>query len=161
MRLVIADTGPVNYLVQIGHIGLLPRIFERIALPTAAEAELSHPLAPPSVRLWIAAPPPWLEIHDTAGLPQPSGLDKGETAAIALAESLRSDLLLIDERQGSRVAKERGLRTTGTLGLLDLAADRGLVDFAQAIRALEATMFRRPKALLESLLLKHNKPRAD
>jgi len=109
----------------------------------------------------FAAPPAWPEIHDTAGLPQPSGLDKGETAAIALAESLRSDLLLIDERHGSGVARERGLRTTGTLGLLDLAAERGLADFAQAIRALEGTMFRKPSALLESLLLKHNKPRAD
>ena len=27
MRLVIADTGPINYLIQIGHIELLPRLF--------------------------------------------------------------------------------------------------------------------------------------
>lgn len=33
MRLVIADTGPINYLIQIGHIELLPRMFEKVALP--------------------------------------------------------------------------------------------------------------------------------
>jgi hypothetical protein len=50
-----------------------------------------------------------------------------------------------------------GLQVTGTLGLLDLAAQRGLVDFAQAIQALERTTFRRPDALLNALLRKHQK----
>lgn len=110
--------------------------------------------APALVRGWVAAPPSWLEIHDTEGLPLVNGLDRGETEAIALAEFLRADLLLIDERRGVRVAKARGLRVTGTLGLLDLAADRGLVDFAQAIQKLELTNFRRPE-VLTALLDKH------
>ena len=84
-----------------------------------------------------------------------SGLDEGETAAIALAEFLHADMLLIDEREGFRIAVRKGLRATGTLGLLDIAADRGLVDFAQAITKLEQTTFRRPEALLKTLLRKH------
>lgn len=144
-----------NYLILIGQIGLLPRMFERVVLPDAVRAELSSALAPVAVRRWIAAAPAWLEIHDTTGLPRVTGLDDGETAAIALAESLRADLLLIDERDGFRVAVQRGLRATGTLGLLDRAAERGLVDFAAAICALEGTTFRRPTALIEALLLKH------
>ena len=85
-----------------------------------------------------------------------SGLDEGETAAIALAEFLRADLLLIDERDGYRAAQRRGLAVTGTLGLLDLAAERGLINFADTIRSLEQTTFRRPEALLEVLLKKHS-----
>lgn len=157
MRLVIADTGPVNYLILIGYIDLLPRLFERVALPVAVQTELSDSLAPAEVRRWIASPPAWLEIHDTASLPQVTGLDEGETAAIALAESLGTDILLIDERDGHRVALQKGLRATGTLGLLDLAAERGLIDFVQAIHALERTTFRRPDALLSALLRKHQK----
>ncbi|HEX4135013.1 MAG TPA: hypothetical protein VHY84_10425 [Bryobacteraceae bacterium] len=134
MRLVIADTGPINYLIQIGHIEILPRMFERIALPVAVQSGLCDPLAPPSVQRWVAAAPAWLEIHETAGLPQLLGLDAGETAAIALAEYLRADMLLID-----------------------LATDRGLIDFVQAISALENTTFRRPQALLEALLAKHSR----
>ena len=53
-----------------------------------------------------------------------------------------------------RATKQQGLRVTGTLGLLDLAGERGLVDFAQAIRLLEGTTFRRPTGLLEALQLK-------
>lgn len=30
MRLVVADTSPLRYLVQIGQIELLPRLFEKI-----------------------------------------------------------------------------------------------------------------------------------
>ncbi len=88
-------------------------------------------------------------------MPHVTSLDEGETAAIARAESLRADLLLIDERDGFRAARRRGLRVTGTLGLLDLAAERGLVDFGQAIERLGRTSFRRPEAIICDLLRKH------
>jgi predicted nucleic acid-binding protein len=130
VRLVIADTGPLNYLILIGHIDLLPQLFERVALPVQVQAELSDPMAPVAVQRWMAAPPGWLENHDTGDVPAVTGLDKGESAAIALAESLGADLLLIDEH---RVAIQKGLRVTGTLGILDLAAERGLIDFAGAM----------------------------
>ncbi len=157
MRLVVADTGPINYLILIGHVDLLPRLFESVLLPHAVERELADLDAPAAVRIWIASPPSWLEIHETVGLPQVSGLDQGETAAIALAESLHADLLLIDERISYRVGQARGLLVTGTLGVLDMAADQGLIDFADSIRRLERTNFRRPQAVLNVLLTKHGK----
>lgn len=83
------------------------------------------------------------------------GLDEGETAAIALAISLDADLLLMDDREGVIVARSKGLRVTGTLEVLDLAAQRGLVNFAQAVDRLRQTTFRIPEALLDSLLKKH------
>jgi predicted nucleic acid-binding protein len=132
-----------------------PAYLKKLRCRAAVQAELSDPLAPPAVRHWIASPPEWLEIHDTTGLPQVSGLDEGETAAVALAKYLDADMLLIDERDGFRVAQRKGLRVTGTLGLLDLAAERGLVDFELAIKKLEHTTTRRPAALLDILLDKH------
>jgi predicted nucleic acid-binding protein len=79
-----------HYLIQIGYIELLPRIFEKVALPVAVEGELSDPLAPLPVRRWIATSPAWLDIHDTIGLPQVPGLDAWETAAMALARPRRA-----------------------------------------------------------------------
>jgi predicted nucleic acid-binding protein len=158
VRLVIADTGPVNYLILIGHIELLPRMFEQVVLPAAVQTELSHSLAPPAVQRWIAVVPEWLEIAQTPAVTLSTGIHKGEAAAIALAAAMRADLLLIDDRRGVRAARQQGLRVTGTLGLLDLAAERGLVDFGDAIRQLEGTSFRRPEALLRALLNKHNRP---
>ena len=133
-------------------------MFERVVLPAAGQAELSNPTAPPAVRHWIADSPAWLEIAQTPAVTLSTGIHKGEAAAIALAAAMHADLLLIDDRRGIRAAKQQGLRVTGTLGLLDLAAARGLVDFAGAIRKLEGTSFRRPEALLQALLNKHKRP---
>jgi predicted nucleic acid-binding protein len=62
----------------------------------------------------------------------------------------------MDERDGVKIARKQGLRVTGTLGVLDLAAERGLVDFAEAVQQLQRTTFHRPEALLQTLLKKHS-----
>ena len=41
MRLVIADTGPINYLILIGHIAVLSQLFDKVVLPSAVRAELT------------------------------------------------------------------------------------------------------------------------
>ena len=71
---------------------------------------------------------------------------------------MHADLLLIDGRRGRHAAKQQGLGVTGTLGLLDLASERGLINFTDAIRKLESTSFRRPEMLLQALLGKHTRP---
>jgi predicted nucleic acid-binding protein len=40
VRLVIADTGPINYLVLIQHIDLLPALFHKVILPSVVQREL-------------------------------------------------------------------------------------------------------------------------
>ena len=62
MRLVIADTSPINYLLLIGHIDILPALFDKVILPAAVRDELKHPKAPLVVRNWVAAPPPWVDV---------------------------------------------------------------------------------------------------
>jgi len=51
----------------------------------------------------------------------------GESEAIALAEELNADLLIIDERLGTKIAKDRGLETIGLLGLLIRAKEKSIV----------------------------------
>ncbi|MBV9035078.1 MAG: hypothetical protein JO182_11360 [Acidobacteriaceae bacterium] len=63
MRLVIADTGPVNYLLLIGHIEILPALFEAVILPSAVKRELTHQDTPLSVRRWNVDPPKWVEVR--------------------------------------------------------------------------------------------------
>jgi predicted nucleic acid-binding protein len=53
-RLVVADTGPLNYLVLIEAIDVLPRLFEQILVPAAVYDELAHADAPAPVRAFIA-----------------------------------------------------------------------------------------------------------
>ena len=155
MRLVVADTGPIHYLILIGHISLLPQFFKRVALPSIVLSELSHELAPASVRRWAVAVPAWLEVAESPAATLSAGIHKGEAAAIELASRLHADLVLMDDRKGVIAAERQGLNVTGTLGVLDFAAEHGLIDFAQAVSALKLTTFRMPLALLSELLSKH------
>jgi predicted nucleic acid-binding protein len=90
MRLVVADTGPINYLIPIDAIGVLPKLFERIFVPVAVHAELIDAEAPEAVRAWIGQAPAWLEVRPNpefnSGSVDERSLDEGERAAIALAE---------------------------------------------------------------------------
>ncbi len=154
MPVVVADTGPINYLVLIGEIGLLPRLFETVRVPQIVCDELRHSRTPTLVRDWLAACPAWLTPLPTpmvGALPLPE-LGDGERAALALAVSVRADLVLMDDRRGAASAREQGLIVTGTLGILDLASSRGLIDLADAFRRLKATNFRYRQDLLDALL---------
>ena len=152
--LVVADAGPVHYLILIGHIGVLPQLFGAVRAPATVAAELRHPGAPDAVRGWATEPPPWFTVRpDPADpIPVPRRLDAGERAAIALAQALGAELLLIDDRAGVAAARERGFRVTGTLGLLVEAARQGLLDLTAAFGALRATNFHHAPALLDALL---------
>ena len=133
MRIVVADTGPLNYLLLIEQGSLLPRLFETVHIPEAVHAELSAVGAPEIVREWVATPPPWLLIAPTPAITQPlEQLDAGEQAAIALAVQMKAELLLIDDRAGVRAALAHGLEAIGTLGILDQAATAGLIDLPSA-----------------------------
>jgi hypothetical protein len=58
MRLVVADTSPLNYLVLTGNIELLPMLFEKVIVPRTVTEELSSQKTPDAVRLWIAPAAP-------------------------------------------------------------------------------------------------------
>ena len=63
MILIVADTGPINYLIQIGQIELLAQLVEKTVLPASVQTELLHDAAPVAVRTWAANPPAWVEIR--------------------------------------------------------------------------------------------------
>src|SRR5208283_1052790 len=103
--IVIADTSPLNYLVLIGEVEMLRRLYGRVVIPEAVLRELQHPETPTDVSEWISRPPAWLEIEQTTILPDPALrlLGVGEREAITLAQSHGPDvLLLIDEGKGRR-----------------------------------------------------------
>jgi predicted nucleic acid-binding protein len=165
MRLVVADTGPLNYLVLIGDIELLPKLFERVLTPQTVRDELANREAPAAVRAWIAQPPAWLELQpnpDIRGddLTTPK-LDDGERAAIAQALAIKAEVVLMDDQDGVTLARRQGLTVTGTLGVLDLAARRGFIDLAEAFERLKATTFYYRQGLLDDLLAQHRKEREE
>ena len=140
--IVVSDTTPLNYLILIEQIDLLPRLYGQVIVPTTVADELHHLLAPAAVRAWIGSPPAWLEIRDV-DIAEESGtlLDAGELAALALAELLHANILLMDDRKGYEEAIRRNLRAVGTLGVLAEAAAEQLIDLPQVLEQLQQTNF--------------------
>src|SRR5215510_6005572 len=142
--LVVADTSPLNYLVLMQQDTLLPMLYERVMIPPAVREELQRPRTPQTVRQWVAHPPAWLTVQppqQSLSRQQFPRLRNGELEAIPLAQERHADLLLMDERDGRRVARDRGLRVTGIIGVLETAAIRGLIDLLSFFAQVPATTF--------------------
>lgn len=147
------NASPVNYLVLIDCVHILPNLFERVFVPRAVHDELLAAGAPDQVKNWIANAPDWFKVQQVGTVEQTlNRLGEGEREAITLAQSLGATLLLIDESAGRRAALERGLRVAGTVGVLELAAAHGLCDPAEVVRRLQQTNFRVSPRLLQRLL---------
>lgn len=61
----------------------------------------------------------------------------------------------MDDRKGVSAALGKNLRVTGTLGIIDLAAQRGLIDLSDAFARLRCTNFHCPEQVMEVVLAKH------
>jgi predicted nucleic acid-binding protein len=151
--IVIADTSPICYLLLIEQINLLPRLYGQVIISTVVQTELTDPSSPAVVQQWINQPPPWLQVIDNpveaTGL---THLDAGERSAISLTEALNADLLLIDELLGRRTAKQRGIRVTGLLGILQAASKQQWIDLPIVIQQLRQTSFRASESLFQQVL---------
>ena len=154
--IVVCDTTPISYLIQIELIDLLPRLYGDAFIPSTVLEELLHPKAPIPVRNWAASLPSWVVVQPPVPIdPQLSSLHRGEQQAIALAESLHAHLLLTDDFKARTIAHQRGIDTVTTLLILDTAADRKWISFPTAIAALLQTNFRVDNFTIQQLLAKH------
>jgi hypothetical protein len=153
--IIVSDTSPLQYLIQIAAVELLPAMFARVVTTDYVIDELRHASAPTRVRSWTDTLPDWLEVIRPNTLIAGS-LGVGERSAISLAMELRADAVLIDDRQAYRLARSSGLVAFGTLGLL-LEADRqGRISFPSTVARLAVeTNFYADPVLLQRLLVEH------
>ena len=154
MTTIVSDTSPINYLILIDQIQLLPALFGEIIIPPAVHRELQHPKANFRVRAWACNLPAWATVIAPTKIPSARdlGLGDGETEAIFLAEELSADFIVIDEWQGRKTAKDRGLHTIGTLLILFQAETARLVNFEAAVELLAKTNFRINRDIIAPLI---------
>ncbi|HEX8142882.1 MAG TPA: DUF3368 domain-containing protein [Pyrinomonadaceae bacterium] len=159
--IVVSDTSPLNYLVLIGQVGVLEKLYERVLIPQAVWSELQSVGAPVQVQEWMANLPGWVEISEVPDPDPTLKLDQGEQEAITLAQRLKAELVLLDERRGRETARLRGLAVIGTLGVLEAAADQGLLDLPVAIELLQKTSFRVSAVVIEEMLERYERRKQE
>lgn len=151
--IVVSDTTPLRYLVLIDQVHLLPELFGHVVTTPDVVDKMDQPETPEKLRQWVSQLPGWLEIKEPSSrLPAVARLGRGKASAISLATELKADVLLIDERDGARVARAQGLFVTGTLGVLTTASKKRLVSLREALGALASTSFRHSPQMFEQLI---------
>jgi predicted nucleic acid-binding protein len=155
--IVVSNTSPLNYLVLVQGIDLLPMLYGQVHVPPVVLQELSHPGSPALVRVWAQTPPAWLVIRAPTHVAAIAALHAGETHAIALARELNAEAILMDESAGRKEANACAIQPIGTLGVLYEAAGRRLVDLPSAVaRLMSQTNFHANRKLIDSLLRRYH-----
>ena len=157
--IVVADTSPLNYLILIGEIDLIPRLYGRVIIPQAVYDELRATKAPDWVQHSTETLPPWVEVRQPTLSPDPSwgGLGPGERQAITLAEEVQAAAILIDDRDGRRHAARRNLPVIGTLTVLSTAAESRFISLTDAFARLRHAGFHASPELYQFFLDRHPK----
>ena len=155
--IVISDTSPINYLILIDCIEILPQLYDKVTIPNSVFKELNHLKTPEKVKNWIVSKPDWLGVSTMEQKERYLAIGEGESDAIALALALNADLILLDDAEARQVAIENGLTITGTLGVLVSGSKANLIDLSDAVNKLRLTSCRISEKLLEAIL-QQNKP---
>ncbi len=157
--LVVSNTSPILNLAIIGQLELIHQQFGQVQIPLAVLAELKVlEDRPGSKEIQAAVDTGWIAVQEVSSqlsvqlLQQV--LDRGESEAITLAIDLKADRILLDERDGRKIAKSLGLKVTGVLGILLRANQEGeLSSLSGVIDALIKTAgFRISPELLAKVL---------
>ncbi|MGA1825228.1 MAG: DUF3368 domain-containing protein [bacterium] len=128
---ISSNTSPLILLDKISLLPILKSIFVEINIPEAVNSEW---LRPANYKI-----PEFIKtktiLSDYTSLLKTllSTLDQGEAEAITLAKQETSDILLIDELRGRKIAKEHGLKIIGTGGILVEAKRRGLIPLLKPV----------------------------
>lgn len=151
---VITNNTPLRYLIFLGYETILQALFTHLLVPQAVAHELQQPKTPVRVRTWMASPPAWVEVRHPVSRPDAAllRLGAGERETLLLAQELQADLVLLDDREAHAEATRRSLTAFGTLRILEMAAQRHLLDLPTALTALAATTFYLDDVLVRDLL---------
>jgi len=152
--IVVADAGPLHYLVLIDCADILPALFDRVLIPIAVRDELLHPGTPEKVKNWINITKSWLSIEAIEQPQKIHGLHDGESEALQLALQTRATGVLMDDMDGRAAARRLGIVVIGTIGLLERAAELNLIKLPDSVDRLRQTNFFASPELLEAALLR-------
>lgn len=142
---IISDTSCFILLDKIQELDLLHLLFGQVVTTPKVLEEFGAPL-PEWVIIQAPTDPKNQQVLTTI-------VDEGEASAIALAMEHDDCLLIIDEIKGRNLAKQLGLKITGTLGLLIQAKTKGHIESVlPLLQKIKQTNFRISTSLETAML---------
>jgi len=138
MRVIISDTTALIILAKTNHLNLLSNLIEKVYVPKAVIQEIHY--KNDLVKLLIESAD-FIEVREVINREtlkeiQETNLDLGETEAISLALELNLRLI-IDEKSGRKIAKEKGVKIIGLLGILEANFKLDFISYGELLYILD------------------------
>jgi len=125
--LIVADTSALVALAACDALSLLDQLFQEVRVPPAVLRECTVPGKPEAERLGEYLKDKVSKVDLGELVIAVAGLGQGELEAMALYKRLHADRLLVDDHRARRVASVNGIAVVGSLGVLLLAKESGLL----------------------------------
>jgi predicted nucleic acid-binding protein len=125
--LIVADTSALIALAACNALPLLDHLFQDVRVPPAVFRECAVSGKPGTERLESYLRSRVIEIDLQNFVISVAGLGQGELEAMALFKHLRAERLLVDDHRARKVAHLNGIDVVGSLGVLLLAKESGLI----------------------------------
>ena len=144
MALVIAGAGPIIALANIQQLQLLKDLFAEVTIPNAVWLETQAKDKQDSRIIYEARESDWLHVVNVDIIQHfPRSLHDGENEALQLACNEQDTLLILDDQLARREASRLGLQFIGTVKVLSLAQQKGLIGDAKVcIEAMQSVGYR-------------------
>lgn len=131
---IISDSSPLIALSNAGELRLLRAVFGEVIIPQAVYDEViiqGHAKGGTeeiATAQWITCKTVEDRIAVQNFRAAHRRLGPGESETIILAKQLSADWVIIDEWRGRRAAEQEGVKLIGTLGVVVLAKNLGVID---------------------------------
>jgi len=127
--MVVSNASPIIILSSIGQLQILPQIFQNIFIAQEVYDEVVGGGSLPGGREITAAA--FFEVkrisRTISHIQNRYHIGKGEAATIILAQELGAELVLMDDKRARDTAKVFHLNFIGTLKVLELGFERGII----------------------------------
>jgi predicted nucleic acid-binding protein len=133
---VVCDASTLIALARIGQLDILGCAGAQVMIPRAVydEVVVKGVGKPGADEIRDA---PWIETHEVADRNVVARfrviLDAGESEAIALAQEVEADVIILDDEAARNTARAAGLRVVGLLAFLILAKEREIISHVRPL----------------------------
>ncbi len=125
--MIVADSSALIALAICNGLNLLEQLFKEVKVPLAVFNEVTAPHKAMAVPLKSYLTGKISDVASSTVMVDTGGLGRGEFEAMVLYKELQADYLLLDDRQARKVAIYNQIKVVGTLGILLLAKEKGLI----------------------------------
>ncbi len=158
--IVISDTSCTGYLIIINKLFLLKNNFSKIIIPQIVHKEILQLSSQYDLSEYLHSN--WISVNTISNnklfLELRKKVDDGQSEAIVLSKEIHADLLLIDERKGTELARSLGIKTIGLLGVLLLSKKKKIIPLVRPVleELMTNTTFRINQTLYTNILQEAN-----